>query len=328
MRVFATGATSFIGTAVVELLVARGDSVTTYQRHTSEAAWSRPGAVHEVLGDITDRNAVAAALQDHDAVLHLAARVGVTGSWADYERPNVEGTKSVIDAAREAGVRRFVHVSSPSVAHAGEALIGAVATPADPDNARGHYAKSKALAEQWALGQSTDEFPVLAIRPHLVWGPGDTQLVARIVERARDGRLALVGSGTALIDTTYIDNAADALVAAIDRAPNLGGEALVVSNGQPRTVSELVGRITEAAGVSGPRLHVPTTAAKVGGLAAEKVWERRGRTDDPPMTSFLAEQLSTAHWFDQRRTREALDWEPKVSLEEGFDRLASHYRNL
>jgi nucleoside-diphosphate-sugar epimerase len=218
-----------------------------------------------------------------------------------------------------------VHVSSPSVAHAGHALVGAPAGAADPSGTRGHYATSKAMAEVAALDASSDAMPVVAIRPHLVWGPGDTQLVGRIVERARQGRLALVGAGTALIDTTYIDNAADALVAAADRVRGLGGRAFVVSNGEPRTVAELVHRIVAAAGISPSPRRVPFPIAWAAGSVIERVWERLGRDDDPPMTSFLAEQLATAHWFDQRGTRDALGWEPAVGLDDGFGRLAAWF---
>lgn len=320
MRVLVTGATSLIGRAAVERLVARGDDVTVLQRRPSGLA-----GVGEVLGAIDDRVVLGQACDGQDAVIHLAAKVGVTGTWGEYERANVHGTQRLLEAARGAGAGRFVHVSSPSVAHAGHALVGEGAGPADPTATRGHYATSKATAEVSALAASGADMPVVAIRPHLVWGPGDTQLVGRIVERARQGRLALVGSGTALIDTTYLDNAADALVAALDRAPQLGGRAFVVSNGEPRTVAELVGRIVGAAGIAWRTRRVPTAVAKAGGSVAERIWDRTGRTDDPPMTSFLAEQLSTAHWFDQRATRAALAWEPAVPLAEGFERLAAWY---
>ncbi len=320
MNVLVTGAGSLIGRYTVERLTARGDVVTTLQRRPTGL-----GAA-EILGSITDPAIVAAACDGQDAVIHLAARVGVTGDRADYERVNVGGTSALIQRSRDAGVGRFVHVSSPSVAHAGEPLVGAGAGPADPTTTRGHYATTKAQAEVLALAATSAAMPIVAIRPHLVWGPGDTQLVGRIVERARQGRLALVGSGTALIDTTYVDNAADALVAAVDRAPQLGGRALVVSNGEPRTVHELVSRIVAAAGVSWSPRHVPTAVAVAGGAVVEQIWERRRRTDDPPMTRFLAEQLATAHWFDQRDTRAALQWRPNVSLADGFDRLAAAFR--
>ena len=315
MRVVVTGATSLIGRAVVTRLHDQEDIVATFQRRPSGLGTA------EHLGDVADRSAIDVAVAGAEVVVHLAGRVAMTGPWSQFEETNVRGTQNVIDAAREAGVNRFVHVSSPSVAHGGRSLVGAPARAADPDRARGHYARSKAQAELVALAADSPSFAVVAIRPHLIWGPGDTQLVARIVRRARAGRLAIVGSGAALIDTTYIDNAADALIAAVDRAPVLGGRALVVSNGQPRPVRELVNRIVIAAGLEPPRIKVPYTVARTGGLAVERIWEGRGRQDDPPMTSFLAEQLGTAHWFDQRETRRALGWEPVVSLAEGFRRL-------
>jgi 2-alkyl-3-oxoalkanoate reductase len=322
VKVLVTGATSLIGTGVVRALLARGDEVTCFQRRAS--GLDGP-ACRDVLGDITDIDAVTAAMEGVDAVIHLAALVAVVGDWRAFESVNVQGTANVLTAARQAGVSRFVHISSPSVAHQGTSLAGEGAGPADPDRARGHYARSKAMAEELVLADAGQDMAVVSLRPHLVWGPGDTQLIGRIVERAEQGRLALIGQGAALIDTTYLDNAVDAIVAGLDRATELDGRTFVVSNGQPRTVRELFTRICLAAGVSPPRLKVPFPIARTGGAVAERVWARLDREDDPPMTSFLAEQLATAHWFDQRETRAALDWQPTVSLDEGFDRLAAWY---
>lgn len=319
MRVLVTGGTSLLGGAVARRLHDRGDEVTVFQRRPSGMDMA------ERLGDVGDREAVAAVTRGVDAVVHLAAKVAATGSWEEFERVNVQGTENVVEAAKATGVVRFVHVSSPSVAHSGTSLVGAAAEPANPVTARGHYATSKAQGELLALAATSDRMRVVAIRPHLVWGPGDTQLVGRIVERARTGRLAIVGTGAALIDTTYIDNAADAVVAAVDRAPELGGRPLVVSNGQPRPVAELLTRIATAAGLPPPRIKVPAPVARAGGRAVEAVWERQGRDDDPPMTSFLAEQLATAHWFDQRETRRALQWAPAIDLDEGFRRLRAWF---
>jgi 2-alkyl-3-oxoalkanoate reductase len=321
VKVLVTGATSTMGASLVERLLRRGDAVTTLQRRPSD----RHDGRHEVLGDITSPESVASAVVGQEAVVHLAAKVDVAGRWHDFQRTNVDGTRHVVMAARASGVRRFVHVSSPSVAHGGRALVGAGAGPADPTVTRGHYATSKAMAERLALTADDERFAVLALRPHLVWGPGDHQLVGRLVDRRRANRLAIIGSGAALVDSTYLDNAADALVAALDRAPELRGEALVVSNGEPRPVGELINGIVSAAGLTGPRIRVPKPAAFVAGLVIERVWERFGRTDDPPITSFLAEQLTTAHWFDQRRTRRKLKWTPAVSIDDGLERLAGWY---
>ena len=319
MRVLLTGGTSLLGGAVARLLAGRGDDVVMYQRHRAV------GDHEQRLGDISDAAAVTAATSGIDAVVHMAARVGIVGDWRVFEETNVTGTANVVAAAHAEGIDRLVHVSSPSVAHGGRSLVGVGAEPADPSRARGHYARSKALAEQIALAAKSDSLAVVAIRPHLIWGPGDKQLVGRIVERAKQGRLATIGSGLALIDTTYVTNAADAIVAALDRAPQLAGRALVVSNGQPRTVAEMVSRIVGAAGLQPPRFKLPYRLARTGGLAIERAWERAERPDDPPMTSFLAEQLATAHWFDQRETRRALEWEPEVSIDAGFEYLGQWY---
>ncbi len=320
MRVLVTGGSSLLGGATAQALAARGDQVTLFQR--------RPAGLGlpEVLGDVGDPGTVAAAAAGQEAIVHLAARVGIAGGRAAFEAVNVGGTANVLEAARAARVGRVVHVSTPSVAHAGRPLVGAPAGPADPATARGEYARTKAVAERLAL-VPRDDLDVVAIRPHLVWGPGDTQLIGRIVARARAGRLALIDDGTALIDTTYLDNAVDGLLAALDRAgeQEVRGRAFVVSNGQPRTVAELVSRICDAAGVARPHRHVPLPVAWSGGAAVERLWSRLDRDDDPPMTSFLAEQLATAHWFDQRETRRALDWSPTVDLAEGFARLRTWF---
>ena len=317
MKVLVTGATSLIGRHTVAALQARGDEVTAFQRSAVELG------DRSISGSVTDPEALAAACDGQQAVIHLAAKVGVTGDRSEYQKINVDGTRRLLDAARVAGVTSFVHVSSPSVAHVGEPLVGALAAPADPTGTLGHYAITKAEAEVLALAESSPSMPVVAIRPHLVWGPGDTQLIGRIVQRARAGRLFLVGDGAALIDTTYVDNASDALIAAVDRAGDLAGTALVISNGEPRTVHELVFRITRAVGIDWAPRAVPTVVATAAGSVAERVWAATNRDDDPPMTRFLAEQLSTAHWFDQRDTRRALGWEPRITLAEGFARLAA-----
>jgi nucleoside-diphosphate-sugar epimerase len=319
MRVLVTGSTSLFGGAIVEQLIERGDDVSVFQRRPSGRD------VMEHLGDVADGDAVEHAMAGVEAVVHVAGLASVSGGWERFESTNVIGTRNVIAAARNGDVSRFVQISSPSVAYVGKSLIGVSAGPADPDNARGHYARSKAIAEQIALAADSPDMSVVAIRPHLIWGPGDTQLVGRIVDRARSGRLAVIGTGAALIDTTYIDNAADAVIAALDRAPELGGRAFVVTNGQPRPIRELINRIVIAAGMEPPRIKVPYQAARAGGSIAERIWERRSIDGDPPMTSFLAEQLGTAHWFDQRDTRRDLGWEPSVSLAEGFARLTAWY---
>ena len=311
-----------MGGATARALTERGDDVTVLQRRPSGLG------LREFLGDIADPEVVLRAATGQDVVIHAAAKVDVVGKWADFRRINVDGTANVVRACRSAGVPRLVNVSSPSVAHAGHALVGVGAGPADPETSRGHYARSKAMAELVALAADRADLAVLCIRPHLVWGPGDTQLIGPIVARARTGRLPVIGSGAALVDTTYVDNAVDALLAAVDVVGPVHGESLVVSNGEPRPVGEIIGRVCEAAGIAGPRRHVPLGLARVAGGLVEGVWAISRRTSRPPLTRFLAEQLGTAHWFDQRRTRQTLQWVPRVGLDRGFELLAETFSGL
>lgn len=316
MKVLVTGAGSMLLGQVAAALVARGDDVVCLQRRPLQL----PGVPVEcmVQGDVRDVSAVLAAARGCDAVVHGAARVGVVGSWDDFRSVNVDGTANVVHAAQALQIERVVHVSTPSVAHSGHSLVGEGATPAVTGRSGAFYAESKAIAELAAL-----EAGVVAIRPHLVWGPGDTQLVGRIVDRARAGRLAMVGSGNALIDSTYVDNAVSALLAALDAvhpgAP-CAGWAYVIANGEPRTVRELMEGICVAASVPFRPRRVPMPVAKGLGAIAEAVWPHV-RDDEPPITRFVAEQLGTAHWFDPRPAQRDLGWTPHVTLDEGFERL-------
>lgn len=325
-RVLVTGASGVVGGAAVRALRAQGYDVVTLQRSDLPVDLTELGVEH-VRGDITDPDVANLACAGVSAIVHAAARVEVTGAWSDFERTNVLGTKTMLHAAQHSDVAAFVYVSSPSVAHHGASLVASGADPADPSRARSHYARSKALAEQSVLSADCEDMATVAIRPHLVWGPGDAQLTERIVSRAKAGRLVVIGSGAALIDTTYIENAGSALAAAVSRATHqsVRGRAFVVTNGEPRTVSEMLTRIALAAGAPRPTRHVPYPIARIGGHAMDALWFLSGRSGEPPVTAFVAEQLATAHWFDQSQTRAALNWNPEVSLDEGFHRLAEWY---
>ena len=313
MKVLLTGATSLLGRTVAEQLLLRGDGVTTYQRQASGLATA------EVLGDIRDGEKLLVAARGHDAVIHLAALVAPRPQWVDADSVNRLGTMNARRAAENCG--RFVHISSPSVAFAGRAIMGSSTEP--PTYAGSdRYTKSKVAAELVALTNPT--VPTVVIRPHLVWGPGDTQLVDRIITRARQGRLVLPDHGRALIDSTYVDDAAAAIVAGLDATSSSGsavGRAWTVTGNDPRPIAELVQGILSAAGMTSKPRSISAPMAKRLGWVVEHCWLGA----EPPLTKFAAEQLSLAHWFDQRATQAALKWHPTVGVEQGLQRLAKSF---
>lgn len=329
MKVLVTGGSSLLLGGVAAALVARGDEVVCLQRRP--ATFPGSDQARQVLADVRDADAVGSALRGCDAVVHGAARVGVLGTWEDHRSVNVDGTVNVVTAAVRHGLERVVHVSSPSVAHGGEPLVGAPAGAPVVGRKRAHYAESKAIAERRAVelvgSASEGHTGIVVVRPHLVWGPGDTQLVGRIVERARSGRLALVGAGTALVDTTYVDDAIEAHLAALDAVgPGAicDGRAYVIASGEPRPIRELVAGICRAANVPFAPRSVPVPVALAIGSLVERVWPKVRETE-PPLTRFLAEQLGTAHWFDPRPARDDLGWSARVGIDQGLVALADWF---
>lgn len=315
MRVLVTGATSMLGENTVTQLLHRGHTVRVLQRGPS----TLPVDIHR--GDIRDLHVVRAAVTDCDVVIHAAAKVGLVGSYKEFHDVNVGGTHNIISASRDAGVRGIVYVSSPSVSYSKTPVLGGASLPAR-DDVLGHYSKTKSIAERMVT--SEQHVSTVALRPHLVWGPGDTQLVGRILDRAAQGRLVLVNRGEALVDSTYVDNVGDALCAAaelIGVRDSLRGRALVVSNGEPRSVADLVRSICEAGGVPFSPRSVGLRTAVVLGRVIETLYALASKSE-PPLTAFTAYQLGISHWFDISDTMALLDWTPRVSLDDGFAQLA------
>jgi len=313
-KILVTGATSLLGQRIVALLEQRGDEVACFQR-------SGDGRATTVTGDVRNEHDVKRAVRGHDAVIHLAALVAPKPTFAEAFSVNVDGALNVARAARACG--RLVHISSPSVAFHHEGIIGAGAT-APTYRGRDAYAHTKALGE--AAVFDIQGLTTICVRPHLVYGPGDEQLIGRLLNRALSGRLALPGTGAALIDTTYVDDAAAGIIAALDRtadSPQLSGNAYVVSGGDPRPIGEVVANILQAFGLAPQIRHLPTPLAKTLGKAFDTFW----RGAEPPLTEFAVEQLSMAHSFDLRKTKEDLRFTPEWSFKRSMAALADFGRS-
>jgi nucleoside-diphosphate-sugar epimerase len=328
MNALVTGGGGFLGGAIVRRLRARGDAV----RSLSRGRYPDLDAlgVAQFQGDVADAAAVAGAAAGCDIVFHVAAKAGAHGRYTEYYRANVTGTENVLAACRRHGVRRLVYTSSPSVVFNGRDMEGVDESVPYPPHYDAHYPRTKALAEQLVLWANGPDLATVSLRPHLIWGPGDNHLVPRIIARARAGRLRRIGTASKLIDSTYIDNAADAHLLAGDRlAPGspVVGKGYFLSQGEPVPLWGLVNRILAAAGLPPVTRSVPYAAAYAAACALEAAYAVLRLRGEPPMTRFLARELSTAHWFDLSAARRDLGYEPGVSLDEGLRRLAKSFEN-
>lgn len=320
-----TGGGGFLGAAVVRQLVARGDAVRTLTRGSyPELAVL---GVESIRGDLAAADTVRAAAAGCDVVFHVGAKAGAWGPAREYAATNVQGTQNVLTACRELGIRRLVYTSTPSVVAQRDGITGGRESLPYALRHDSPYAASKAEAEQAVLAANDAELATVALRPHLIWGPGDTQLIPRILDRARRGSLRFVGDGSNLIDSTYIDNAAWAHLLAADRlhpGAGISGRPFFISQGEPLPIRELLNGILDAAGLDPVDSTVPFALAYALGGLAEAVCTVAGGRREPPMTRFLARQLATPHWFDISAARRELGYQPGVSVAEGLARLREH----
>ncbi|RNF82373.1 2-alkyl-3-oxoalkanoate reductase [Montanilutibacter psychrotolerans] len=324
MKILVTGGGGFLGQALCRGLRARGHEVVSFNRGRYPALDAI--GVTQVQGDLASRDAVVAAAQGCEAVFHNAAKAGAWGSYDSYHQANVVGTDNVLAACREHRIARLVYTSTPSVTHRATHPVegGTADTVPYGEGFKAPYATTKKIAELAVLAANDASLATVALRPRLIWGVGDNQLLPRLVERANAGRLRLVGDGSNLVDTTYIDNAARAHLDAFDAlAPGAAcaGRAYFISNGEPRTMRETLNGLLAAVGAPQVDKTVPFRVAYAAGVLCEGLWHVLPLKGEPPMTRFLAEQLVTTHWYNMGPARRDFGYVPQVSFHEGLMRL-------
>lgn len=328
MNALVTGGGGFLGLAIVRALRVRGDAVRSVSRQ-EHPALRELGAEH-VRGDVADAAAVSAAADGCDIVFHVAAKAGLAGPYAGYHRANVVGTENVLAACRAHGIRRLVHTSSPSVVFNGRDMEGVDESVPYPTHFEAHYPHTKALAEQLVLKANSPTLATVALRPHLIWGPGDNHLLPRLVARAKSGQLRRIGSQRNLVDTVFIDNAADAHLLAADAlvpgAP-CAGKAYFISNGEPVPLWDMVNWMLGAAGLPPVTRTVPVPVALALAWVFETANRLTGSTKEPRLTKFMAREMSTAHWFNISAAKRDFGYVPCVTTQEGLRRLAVYLQS-
>jgi nucleoside-diphosphate-sugar epimerase len=322
MKVLVTGGSGFVGGAVARLLRRRGHEVRSLSRR-EHPDLARDG-IPEFFGDLLDLDAVRAACRGADAVVHCAAKVGLWGPYDEFHRVNVKGTESVLRACQELGIRKLVYTSSPSVVFDGRDVEGWDESAPYSRRFDSAYSRTKATAEEMVLSSNTASFGAVALRPHLVWGPGEDRLVSRLLAKARGGELRRIGTLNKKVDTTFLDDAAEAHLLALDRIEPkspVAGKAYFISGGEPRPVWDVIDAILAAAGLPPVAGTVRPLAASLAAWGYEAFYAAAGKTEEPPLTRFLAQQLTTAHWFDISAARRDLGYQPRVPFEAGLERL-------
>lgn len=319
-KVLVTGGGGFLGGAVVKRLVERGDEVRSFSRGYYPDLSSL--GVEQIQGDISDKTAVENVIKGINLVFHIAAKPGVWGKYDDYFKTNVTGTQNVIDSCRKHGTPKLVYTSSPSVIFNGNDMEGVDESVPYPDRFHAHYPKTKAIAEQLVVKAAGESLKTIILRPHLIWGPGDNHLVPRIIARAK--KLLKIGNGKNLVDTIYIDNAADAHILAADslrKKPELSGNIYFISQGEPVFLWDMINNILMAAGLGPVNRSIPFWTAWLIGAVFELAYGIFRIKKEPKMTRFVANELATAHWFDISAAKKDLGYSPVVSTKEGLKKL-------
>jgi nucleoside-diphosphate-sugar epimerase len=321
MNILVTGGGGFLGSAICRQLLARGEQVTAYQRRAAPQLEAQGARV--IQGDLLDGALLGRSAAGCDAVIHTAGKAGVWGAYEQYYQANVVGTDHVISACRDNGVQWLVHTSSPSVVHGGGDIEGGDESLPYPARFTAPYPETKALGEQLVMAANGARLATVCLRPHLIWGPGDPHLLPRLLDKAAGGKLYLPGPDK-LIDTIYVDNAAQAHLQALDalrKGRDCAGKTYFISNDDPRPQQDIIAGLLAAAGLETEIRRL--SPALVGALAVlvEGAWRVLRLDSEPPLTRWSAAQLSTAHWYDISAAKRDLGYQPLVSIDEGLRRL-------
>ena len=328
MRILVTGGGGFLGSAICSMLVKRGDQVQSISRQAYPGLETM--GISQFRGDLVDKGKIYSAAQGCDAIIHTAAKAGIWGDYSSYYQANVLGTQNIIEVCRELRITKLVYTSSPSVVFSGGDMEGVNESAPYPKRYLTAYPKTKAIAEQMVLNANDENLATVSLRPHLIWGPGDNHLVPRILARAKAGKLRKIGSRDVLVDSVYIDNAASAHILALDRLnfnSPCSGKAYFISNGEPWKLWDLVNEIILAGKGNVVNKTVSVSLAYFMGWLFEIIYTISRKHAEPPMTRFLAKELSTSHWFDISNARSDLGYVPMITIREGLDRLKKALSN-
>ena len=330
-----TGACGFVGAELVHAFKARGDDVIAL-----DVAPNCPvdGVDYRQI-DVTDKAAVLDACKGVDAIVHNASIVHTKQNKQDVVwAVNLGGTKNLLEAARQHGVGRFVYISSGSVVYEGKDIENGDETLPYSSISQAPYADSKIQAEKLVLEENgKGGVATCALRPHVVFGPGDRRFMPALLDRAKAGTLRFqVGRGTWLSDYTYVSNLVDAVVLAEAALANSGaggvpaGQAYFITNGEPMPFWDFVRKVAARLGFPPIKYRVPMSIAWSVAAIKEGIDTLKGGTlsTEDGMTRFAIRYMCTHHYFSIEKARRDLGYDPSVSVDEGIELTCQHLESI
>ena len=319
MKILITGAGGFLGYNLAKALKLEGYDVFNFSRSDHQKLVDI--GVETIKGNLNNKSDVLKACKGINAVFHVASLVGMWGDYDDFHQTNVIGTENVISGCLENGIKKLVYTSSPSVVFGESDLCGVNESTPYPSKFLCHYAQTKSMAEKLVLDANSIELSTVSLRPHLIFGPGDPHLFPRIVEKAKLGKLKRVGNGKNLVDIIYIKNAVDAHLKAFHTLDNnkvIGGKAYFIAQERPVNLWEFVDQILTGHNQPPLTKSISQKSAYNIGKVLEKSYKLLGIKSEPPMTKFIAMQLSCSHYFNHENAKKDFGYEPKYSIAEAM----------
>lgn len=321
-KILVTGAGGFLGQYIVRDLLKKGYNVRSFSRRQYPQLQAL--GVEHISGDISSLEDVTLALNSVDAIIHTASLVGMWGRYEDFYKTNVKGTENIVNAAKKLGIKKIVYTSTPSVAFGKSSLKGVDESTPYPEYYLNSYAATKSMAEKIILAANSPTLSTVALRPHLIFGPGDQNLVPRVIKAAKAGRLKIVGDGENLVDVTYVENASYAHIMALENLSpesKIAGKAYFLGQG-PIKLWDFTNELLKRSGMKPVEKKISLRLAYCIGFLIETFLKTfRIFNVDPPMTRFVALQLGSSHYFDHNNLQKDLGFKPLFSIEEGLNRL-------
>jgi nucleoside-diphosphate-sugar epimerase len=308
-QVFVTGGSGFVGRALLAELARRGVPARALARSDAARAAVAAHGAEPVAGDLDDAAALAAGMAGCDLVVHAAAHVEDHGPREVFFRVNVDGTARVLAAARAAGVRRLVHVSTEAVLADGKPIVRADEARPLPARPAGLYPLTKGLAERAVREAAGDDLAAVVVRPRFVWGRGDTSLMPKLAAAVRAGRWRWIGGGRYLTSTCHVDNLVEGILGAAARGT--AGGVYFLTDGEPVELRGFLGDLMRAAGLEPGEREVPRWVARA--LAGATAWMKQ-----PPVTRTALALLAHEVTVVDTRARAELGYLGHKGIAEGL----------